>query len=39
MKLLTKKLREKIPPLRAQEDAGARAAAYVKFFTPDAQWT
>jgi hypothetical protein len=39
MKLLTNALRKKLPPLRAQEDAGGEAVAYVKFFTPDAQWS
>ncbi len=39
MKLLTKKLREKLPPLYAQEKLGSKAIAYVKFFTPDSDWT
>ena len=39
MKLLTKALRKKLPPLRAQEDAGGRAVAYVKYFSPSGKWT
>ena len=39
MKLLTKELREKLPPLRAQEQSGGKAVAYVKYFTPDAGLT
>jgi len=39
MKLLTKKLREKLPPLYAQEKLGSKAVAHVKFFTPDSNWT
>ncbi|MFP4029674.1 MAG: DUF2958 domain-containing protein [Candidatus Brocadiia bacterium] len=39
MKLLTKKLREKLPDLYSQEDMGGEAVAYVKFFTPDSDWT
>ena len=38
MKLLTKKIRAKLPPLRAQENA-ADPIAHVKFFTPDSSWT
>ncbi len=39
MKLLTQKLRDKLPELYAQEDRGGEAIAYVKFFTPDSDWT
>ena len=39
MKLLTKALRAKLPPLYANEEIGLDAKAQVKFFTPDAQWT
>jgi len=39
MKLLTKELRKKLPPIRGQEDKGLDAIAHVKFFTPDAHWT
>ena len=39
MKLLTKKLREKLPTLYAQEKLGAKAVVYAKFFTPASNWT
>ena len=39
MKLLTKKIREQLPPLYAQDEKGGRAIAYVKFFTPSSSWT
>lgn len=39
MKLLTKEIRDKLPALYAQDGMGGKAIAYVKFFTPDAQWT
>lgn len=39
MKLLTKKLREKLPPLYSQEKLVGKAVAHVKFFTPDSNWT
>ena len=39
MKLLTKKIRAKLPPLYSQEDKGLDALIQVKFFTPDAGWT
>ena len=39
MKLLTKKLTEKLPALYAQEKLGSKAVAYVKFFSPDSNWT
>jgi Protein of unknown function (DUF2958) len=38
MKLLTKEVRAKLPPLYAQENA-ADPIAHVKFFTPDSSWT
>ena len=38
-KLLTEELRKQLPPLYSQEDKGGRAVAYVKFFTPDSNWT
>ena len=38
MRLLTQEIREKLPPLRSQEDA-KDPVVYVKFFTPDALWT
>jgi hypothetical protein len=39
MKLLTKEIRKKVPPLYAQDGKGGKAVAYVKFFTPDSSWT
>ena len=39
MKLLTQKIRKKLPPLYSQEDKGGKAIVHVKFFTPDSNWT
>lgn len=39
MKLLTKEIRKKLPPLYAQDGKGGRAVAYLKLFTPDSNWT
>ena len=39
MKLLTKALRKKLPPLYSNEELGMEAIAQVKFFTPDSSWT
>ena len=39
MKLITEEIRETLPPLGGQEDKGGDAVAYLKLFTPDAQWT
>ena len=39
MKLLTEELRKKLPPLYSQEKLGGKAVVYVKFFTPDSNWT
>lgn len=39
MKLLTKELEAKLPPLYSQDGKGYEALAYVKFFTPDSSWT
>ena len=39
MKLLTKAILAKLPPLGGQEKKGLDALAIVKFFTPDAGWT
>ena len=39
MKLLTKALRKKLPPLYSNEKLGMEAIAQVKFFTPDSSWT
>jgi hypothetical protein len=38
-KLLTLADRRMLPPIRSQESKGMDAIAYVKFFTPDGQWT
>jgi len=39
MKLLTKEILRRLPPLYSQEEKGLAALAQVKFFTPDAGWT
>jgi hypothetical protein len=39
MHLLTKAIRQRLPPLYANEEQGTDALAIVKFFTPDAGWT
>jgi len=39
MKLLTKEIRKRIPKLYAQDGLGENAMVYVKFFTPDNDWT
>jgi len=39
MKLLTKEIRKKLPPLYSQDGKGGKAIAHVKYFTPDANWT
>ena len=40
MKLLTAKIRKKLPPLYSQDGKGGKAIAHVKFFTPDSNpWT
>ena len=39
MKLLTQEIRKKLPPLYAQDGKGGKAVAYLKFFTPDSNWT
>ena len=39
MKLLTKEIREKLPPLYAQDGKGGKAIAYLKLFTPDSSFT
>ena len=38
MKLMTKEIREQLPPLYAQEQI-EDPIAYLKFFTPDTGWT
>ena len=37
--LLPQEIREKLPPLYANEALGLEALALVKFFTPDSSWT
>ena len=39
MKLLPPEIREILPPLYAQDGKGGKAVAYVKYFSPSAQWT
>jgi hypothetical protein len=39
MKLLTQKIKKRIPKLYEQDKLGKNAKIHVKFFTPDAQWT
>ena len=39
MMLLTKANRKQLPPLYEQDGKGDLAVAYVKFFTPDSNWT
>lgn len=39
MKLLTQEIRKKLPPLYAQDGKKEQAVVYLKYFTPDAQWT
>jgi len=39
MKLLTKEIREQLPPLYSQDGKGGKAVVYVKYFTPSSSWT
>ena len=39
MKLLTKEIRKKLPPLYSQDGKDGKSVAHVKFFTPDSNWT
>jgi DUF2958 family protein len=39
MKLLPKEIRETLPALGTQDGKGGKAVAYVKYFTPSANWT
>jgi len=39
MELISNKLKNKLPKLFEQDDKGLNAIAYVKFFTPDSNWT
>ena len=39
MKLLTKKIAAKLPPLGSQDGMGYDAVAWAKYFTPDSSWS
>jgi len=39
MKLLTKEIRRKLPPLYSQDGKGGKAICYLKMFTPDGNFT
>ncbi len=39
MKLITKEISTILPKLYEQDSKGLNAIAYVKFFTPDSNWT
>ena len=39
MKLITKEIQNILPKLYEQDSKGLNAIAYVKFFTPDSNWT
>lgn len=39
MKLVTKELEAKLPPLYSQDGNGYEAIALAKFFTPDSNWS
>ena len=39
MKLLTKEILKKLPPINKQDGKGYDAIAYVKFFDPQGSWT
>lgn len=39
MKLITKEIQNILPKLFEQDSKGLNAIAYVKFFTPDSNWT
>lgn len=39
MKLLTKEIRKKLPPLYAQDGKGGKAIAYLKLFVPSGSWS
>ena len=39
MKLLTKEIKDRIPPLYSQDGKGDEAIVHAKFFTPDSNWT
>ena len=39
MQLMTKEIREKLPPLYGQDGLGGKAVVHAKWFTPDSGWT
>jgi hypothetical protein len=39
MKLLTREIRKKLPPLYSQESKGGKAIVHLKLFTPDSSWS
>jgi hypothetical protein len=39
MKLLTKEISGKLPPLYSQDSKGGKAVVYTKYFTPSSNWT
>ena len=39
MKLLTQQIRKTLPKIYAQDSKGAEAIVYLKYFTPDSNWT
>ena len=39
MELMTKAVRQTLPPLCAQDHLGGKAVAHVKFFTPSSGWS
>ena len=39
MKLINNKIKNKLPKLFEQDSKGLNAVAYVKFFTPDSNWS
>ena len=39
MKLITEEIRRNLPKLYEQDGKGLDAIAFVKFFTPDSNWT
>jgi len=39
MKLLTKEIRKKLPPLYSQESKGGKAIVHLKLFTPGGSWS
>lgn len=39
MKLLTKEIREQLPPLYSQDGKGGKAIVYLKMFTPDSSYS